>query len=241
MSIIPTAIKQQLLDYQDLSYREFQIKLIPTVNPDTIIGIRTPVLRQHAKNLYQANPSGCLAFLAELPHQYHEENNLHGFFIEQMKDFQMALQRTEDFLPYIDNWATCDVFSPKIFKKYPQPVYCKIKEWIKRPETYAIRYAIGLLLSNYLDDEFEPEMLDLVAAVKSEQYYVKMMVAWYYATALAKQYSPTIRYLEQQRLEPWTHNKTIQKAIESRRISDSQKAYLRSLKIKSETASKPKK
>lgn len=167
-----------------------------------------------------------------LPHYYYEENNLHAFIIETIKDYEKAMEETEKFLPYIDNWATCDSFSPKIFKKYPLQVYTKIKKFIDSGKTYTIRYGIGLLLGNYLDEEFDPEMPALVADIVSDEYYVNMMCAWYMATALAKQEQAILPYLEENRLNRWVHNKTIQKAVESRRISPERKAYLRTLRRK---------
>ena len=166
-----------------------------------------------------------------LPHRYFEENNLHAFLIANMTDFNAVVRETEAFLPFIDNWATCDSFAPPVFKKHPNAVYQKVLQWIQSEHTYTVRYAIGLLLSNYLDEQFQPEMLELVSNVKSEEYYVNMMIAWYFSFALIKQYDAALPYLERQTLAPFTHNKTIQKAIESRRISPEIKNYLRTLKV----------
>ena len=170
-------------------------------------------------------------FFSALPHHYYEENLLHGFLIEQIKDFQSAVEHTEAFLPFVDNWAVCDVFSPKIFQKYPKEVYKYIQKWIKSDKIYTIRYAVGLLLSNYLDEHFQKEMLQLVSEVKSEEYYVNMMLAWYFATALAKQYEATMPLIEAKTLPPFVQNKTIQKARESRRISAETKEYLLKFKL----------
>lgn len=223
-------IIERLFELQDLGYKEFHCKLVPTMNADTVIGVRTPELRKYAKEL--AKDSSISQFLNSLPHKYYEENNLHGFIIEKIKDYDECIEQVEKFLPYIDNWATCDLMSPKIFKKHLPELLVKIKEWVSSDHTYTIRFGIEMLMSFYLDEAFEIQYLDMVAAVKSEEYYVNMMIAWFFATALAKQYEATIPYIENQRLDVWTHNKAIQKAVESRRISDEQKKYLRSLKIK---------
>ena len=216
---------------QDTAYRDFNAKLIPTVDPKLMIGIRTPLLRKFAKDLFKTEPKQAAAFMQTLPHRYFEENNLHAFLIENIKDFDTAITETERFLPFIDNWATCDSFSPSIFKKYPDAVYQKILTWIQSAHTYTVRYAINLLLSNYLDDRFKPAMLELVSAIKSDEYYINMMIAWYFSFALIKQYNAALPYIKKQTLDPFTHNKTIQKAIESRRIPAEIKDYLRTLKV----------
>ncbi|UTC49482.1 DNA alkylation repair protein [Treponema vincentii] len=226
-----TAIQRRLLSMQDVQYRDFNSKLIPTVDPHLMIGIRTPLLRKFAKELFKTEPEQAAAFMHDLPHRYFEENNLHAFLIENIKDFNAAMDETEKFLPFIDNWATCDSFSPSIFKKYPDAVYQKILTWIQVSHTYTVRYAIGLLLSNYLDERFKPEMLELVSAVKSEEYYINMMIAWYFSFALIKQYDAALPYIKKQTLAPFTHNKTIQKAVESYRIPADVKDYLRTLKV----------
>lgn len=223
-------VAERLLELQDLKYRDFNSKLIPSVDPELVIGVRTPELRKFAREF--AKDSESAVFLGELPHKYYEENCLHAFVIEQIKDFDTAVKMTEEFLPYIDNWATCDMFFPKIFSKNADALLPLIKKWIKSDKTYTVRYAIGLLMRMYLDDKFSEEYLALVASVKSEEYYINMMIAWYFATALAKQYDSTIPYIAEKRLSPWIHNKSIQKSIESRRISADTKAYLRTLKIK---------
>lgn len=225
-------IQSLLFNLQDLEYKNFHKKLIPTVEQATIIGVRIPNLRKLAKDLYLKNPELTSLFLEDLPHKFFEENNLHAFIIENFNHYEKTILFTENFLPYIDNWATCDSFSPPIFKKYPEEVYDKVLIWIKSDKEFTIRYAIGILMKHYLDDEFKNEILELVSNVKSDKYYVKMMIAWFFATALAKQYDKTINYLENKKLEPWTHNKSIQKAVESRRISDAQKTYLKTLKVK---------
>ena len=225
-----TTIRARLFELQDLSYRDFQCKLMPTVDPDTVIGVRTPELRKLAKS-FSKEPEA-EAFLRTLPHRYYEENNLHGFLIETMKDYSQVIAALDAFLPYVDNWATCDLMSPKIFKKHLPELREQIQVWMASSHTYTIRFGIEMLMTFYLDEQFQTEYLDWVADVHSEEYYVNMMIAWYFATALAKQYDAALPYLQEHRLEPWTHNKAIQKAIESYRITDEQKAYLRSLKVK---------
>ena len=224
-------IRQQLFAMQDTDYREFQVKLIPTVDPEKVIGVRTPQLRKFAKELSR-NPDA-ERFLEDLPHEYFDENQLHAFLISELKDFDSCILKTERFLPQIDNWATCDQLSPKVFKKHRPELLKYIKRWIGSEHTYIIRFAVGMLMQHFLDEDFDPAYPEMVAAVQSEEYYIRMMVAWYFATALAKQYESVLPYIEERRLEPWTHNKTIQKAIESYRITPEQKEYLRSLKVRS--------
>ena len=231
MTEICEEILQRLFALQDLKYRDFQAKLMPTVDKSTIIGVRTPELRRFAKEF--AKREDVDAFLDELPHGYYDENNLHGFILCEEKKFDCAIARLDDFLPYIDNWATCDLLSPKVFRKHKAELLPHIRRYLASSKVYTVRFAIEMLMSHYLDEDFTPEYLEWVAAVRSEEYYVNMMIAWYFATALAKQYDAALPILLEQRLAPWTHNKTIQKAIESYRITDEQKAYLRSLKRKS--------
>ena len=230
-------IRQRLFSMQDTAYRDFQAKLIPNISPDTVIGVRTPLLRQFAKELVKAQETE--EFLGSLPHGYYDENILHGCILSLGKDFGRTLEEVDRFLPYIDNWAVCDLLSPKVFQKHPGELFAKIREWIASTEPYTVRFAMGMLMSFYLDENFDPRHPAMVAKVVNEapetvsgEYYVRMMAAWYFATALAKQYDEVIVYLEERRLERWTHNKSIQKAIESRRITEEQKAYLRTLKIK---------
>ena len=223
-------ITERLLSMQDEAYKEFHCKLMPTINPDTVIGVRVPMLRKLAKELY--GTAEAEAFLSELPHKYYDENNLHAYLIAQIKDYNSCIAEAERFLPYINNWATCDGLSPKIFKKHLPELLEHIKVWLASDETYTVRFAIGMLMQFYLDDAFDLQYSDMVAAVKSEEYYVNMMIAWYFATALSKQYDAVLPYLENHKLDIWTHNKTIQKAIESYRITDDQKKYLRGLKRK---------
>lgn len=209
-------LQKQLLSLADEKNRLFVQKLIPTLAPKTILGTKIPVLRAFAKKVSSEESQ---VFLATLPHYYLEENVLHGFLIEQLKDFEQVMKLTEAYLPYIDNRMTCDSFHPKICKKYPDLTYKKIKIWLKNSHPYTVRYAIGLLLADYLDKEFKPEMLDLVASVQSEEYYVQMMQARYFATALAKQYESALPLIKSQILPTFVQNKTIQKARESRRIT----------------------
>ncbi len=227
---VDAMVQTKLFEMQDLKYKEFQCKLMPTVNPETVIGVRTPELRKFAREFSQTPQAA--EFLKILPHTYYEENNLQGFLIERIKDYDTAIAAVEAFLPYIDNWATCDLISPKIFKKHLPELYKKINVWLKSSHTYTVRFGIGMLMSFYLGEDFKPEMLELVAGVRSQEYYINMMIAWYFATALAKQYDAALPFLQEQRLEKWTHNKTIQKAIESYRINDDVKTYLRTLKAK---------
>lgn len=224
-------ITAELHKLADAQYRDFQARLMPTIDKVTILGVRTPVLRQFAKELWRNHRATAEQFLCQLPHQYYDENNLHGFLIERVGDLESTLELTEKFLPFIDNWATCDSFAPKIFKKHPELIHTKIQVWLGSPHTYTVRYAMGLLLSDFLDERFQPAMIEQVIQVRSDEYYIQMMQAWYLATALAKQPTATLPYLERRNLPTFIHNKAIQKAIESRRISDQLKTKLRQLKI----------
>ena len=224
------SVIEQLFELQDLSYKDFHKKLIPNIDEDNIIGVRTPVLRKFAKEFAKSELKD--EFLNSLPHKYYDENNLHAFVIEAIKDYDECINKIDEFLPYIDNWATCDLLSPNIFKKHKKEVYDKIKIWIKSDKTYTVRFAIVTLLANYLDDDFEEEMLTLVTDIKSEEYYINMAIAWYVSVALVKQYDSTIKLIQSKKLDKFTHNKSIQKAIESYRVDDDKKKYLRTLKIK---------
>ena len=225
-----TEIREALYGLQDLKYREMQTGIIPTVDPESIIGVRTPELRRMAKEL--AGRDGIGEFLNDLPHRYFEENQLHAFIISGMKDFGFCLAELERFLPYVDNWATCDQMSPKVFRKHRPELLRSIRKWIASPDTYTIRFGIGMLMEHYLDEDFDVMYPETVSAVRSEEYYVNMMIAWYFATALAKQYDTVLPYIVNRRLAPWTHNKAIQKAVESYRITPEQKEYLKTLKIR---------
>jgi len=220
------SISKSLFQMREEAYREFSAGLIPTVDKSKIIGIRIPLLRKFAKEIDNYE-----SFMEDLPHDYYEENNLHAFLIERETDFEKCVEELNVFLPYVDNWSTCDSMKPKVLKKEPEKLLIHIKNWIKSEDVYAVRYGINLLMSFYLDDNFDKEYLQLVAEVKSEEYYVNMMRAWYFATALAKQYDNTLVYIENKVLDAWTHNKTIQKAVESLRITKEQKEYLKTLKV----------
>lgn len=213
----------------DEKFAEFQRKLIPTLPADTVIGVRTPDLRKIAKDLKKDERRK--AFLQELPHTYFEENQLHGFIISDISDFQSCITETETFLPYINNWATCDQTSPKVFKKHKDALLPYIEKWLTSSDVYTVRFAVGMLMKHFLDEDFKSDYLELAAGVRSEEYYINMEIAWYMATALAKQWTASIPYIENKRLDKWVHNKTIQKATESYRISNEQKEYLKQLKL----------
>ena len=222
-------IQKRLFEVRDEKYREFHKKLIPNVDEKRLIGVRTPQMRQIAKEA--SKDPEVEAFLVSLPHKYYEENNVHGFIIEKEKDFDKCIEKVEAFLPYVDNWATCDQLRPKVFGKNTSKLLPYIEKWIKSDETYTIRFGIEMLMTFYLDDDFKPEYLELVAPVRSEEYYVNMMIAWFFATALAKQWEATIPYIENHKLADWTHNKTIQKSRESFRVTDEQKEYLKTQRV----------
>ncbi len=226
------ALQKELFSMQDKEYAQFHSKLMPGIPPEKIIGVRTPALRKFAKEY--AHSSDKDFFLSVLPHTYYEENNLHALLLMQEKDTGRLFYEIDRFLPYVDNWATCDLFSPPVFKKHPPQLLSKVQDWIHSDRTYTIRFGIGVLLSFYLDEAFSPEQLLWVAEIQSEEYYVRMMQAWYFATALAKQYEQTLPYLTENRLNRWVHNKTIQKAVESYRITEAQKAFFKTLRRKKE-------
>ncbi|MBQ2801215.1 MAG: DNA alkylation repair protein [Lachnospiraceae bacterium] len=227
---IQKEIEGRLFALEDKKYKEFHSKLMPTINQDTIIGVRTPAMRKLAKEL--AKQPEYMAYIHMLPHNYYDENNLHGFLIEAIKDYEECVSAVNEFLPYVDNWATCDSMSPKVFKKHRPELLEQIKIWMASEHTYTIRYGIGMLMTHFLDENFEKEYLEWVARIRSEEYYVNMMIAWYFATALAKQPEATLPYIEQKRLDVWTHNKAIQKAVESFRVTKEQKEYLRTLRVR---------
>lgn len=222
-------IKEILIKNADAEYKRFHSKLINEISPDRIIGVRTPVVRRLAAEFAKRDDIG--NFLNDLPHQYYDENNLHAFIIDKTADFDECAELYDRFLPYVDNWATCDMASPKVFAKHPERLLPHIQRWLGSGETFTIRFAIDMLMKHFLGGLFREEYLDWVAGVKSEEYYVKMVQAWFFAEALAKQYDSAVGYIEKCRLSTWVHNKAIQKATESRRITGGQKAYLRSLKI----------
>ena len=223
-------IRKELYKLQDVKFRELQSKLIPTVNPDAMIGVRTPELRKYAKTLIKQE--NIQEFLQDLPHSFFDENQLHALIISEIKDYDLCMGKLISFLPYVDNWATCDQLSPKVFKKHRKELLKQIKIWIQSEKTYTRRFGIGMLMQHFLDEDFDPAYPEMVSCIQSEEYYVNMMIAWYFATALAKQYDAVLPYIADQKLNAWTHNKAIQKAIESYRITSDQKVYLRSLKIK---------
>ena len=225
-----TDLHKKLYSLQDLKYRDMQIKIIPTIDPESVIGVRTPELRSIAKDILKAGDYK--GFLGKLPHKYFEENQLQAFIISGIKDLNECMKELETFLPYVDNWATCDQMSPKIFRKHRAVLLAHIKEWIDSEKTYTVRFGVGMLMEHLLDDDFDPLYPEMVARLRSEEYYVNMMIAWYFATALAKQYESILPYIEEKRLDDWTHNKAIQKSVESRRITEEQKLYLKSLKLK---------
>ena len=223
-------IRNELFRLQDEAYRDFQAKLIPGKGTDQMIGVRTPLLRKLARQIVQDPDTQ--DFLDDLPHEYFDETQLHAFVISEIKDPAEAFRRTEQFLPYVDNWATCDQLSPKVFRKNKDELLRRIGQWIVSDRTYTVRFAIGMLMQHFLDDAFDRSYPEMVSQVRSEEYYVNMMIAWYFATALAKQYEAVLPYIEERQLDPWTHNKTIQKAVESYRITPQQKDYLKTLKIR---------
>lgn len=221
-------LQKALFELKDETYKEFQCKLMPNISSENVIGVRTPEVRKLAKKYIGTQEAK--SFIKELPHKYYDENMLHGLFLSEMKDYEICIEEVNRFLPYVDNWAVCDIMSPKIFKKHKQELLEEIKKWAKSDKIYECRFGIEMLMSHYLDDDFKAEYLEIPAKVISEEYYVKMMIAWFFATALAKQWDATIPYLEKNKLEKWVHNKTIQKARESYRITEEQKEYLKSIK-----------
>ena len=225
-------IREELFRMQDIQYRDFQAKLIPQSDPRAMIGVRTPALRAYAKQLLKNED--ITPFLNDLPHRYFDENQLHAFLISGIRDFERCLKEVNRFLPYVDNWATCDQMSPKVFKKHRGELLHSIEQWIASEHTYTIRFGTGMLMEHFLDEDFDIRFPEMVSRIRSEEYYVNMMTAWYFATALAKQYDAVLPYLKENRLDVWTHNKTIQKAVESYRITEEQKAYLKTLRRKKE-------
>lgn len=224
-----TDLQKRLFELRDAEYALFQAKLTPGIPLERFIGIRVPVLRSFAKDFIKSAESE--AFLQTLPHDYYDEDMLHGLLISEIKDYNRCIELTDSFLPHVDNWAVCDIMSPKVFRKHKEELWLKIQEWSKSDHTYTCRFGLEMLMSHYLDQDFKAEYLDVPVSARSEEYYVKMMVAWFFATALAKQWEATIPIIEHKVLAPWTHNKTIQKARESFRITPEQKEYLMSLRI----------
>ena len=223
-------IRNELFKMQDIAYRDFNSKLIPTVDKSLFIGVRTPELRKYAKQL--AKREDIEEFLHSLPHKYFDENQLHAFIVSEIKDFKSCVDKVNEFLPYIDNWATCDQLSPKVFKKHHKELIAYIKEWLESDKVYTLRFGIGMLMEHFLDEDFDIIYPETVSNIRSDEYYVNMMIAWYFATALAKRYESVLTFIENRSLEIWTHNKAIQKAVESYRISTDRKTYLKELKVK---------
>ena len=224
------AIFQRLSELSDPAYRDFHAGLIPNISPETILGVRVPALRKLAREL--RGSAEAQEFMAALPHEYYDENCLHGLLINDIKDFGATVSALDAFLPYVDNWAVCDLISPRSFKSRPPELAAHVRRWLDSSHSYTVRFGIGVLMSFYLDEGFEPAQLEAVAERCCEEYYVNMMVAWYFATALAKQPEAALPYIENRRLSRWTHNKAIQKSIESRRIPDETKTYLKTLRWK---------
>ena len=225
-----TEVQRELFALRDESYRDFTAKLIPTLDRERVIGVRSPALRAFAGDF--AKRPEAAEFLAALPHFYLEENGLHAFLIERIRDYDACVAALDAFLPYVDNWATCDSLKPVCFKKHHDRLIGNVRRWLDSGELYTVRFGLGMLMAHFLDGDFSPEYLDWAASIQSEEYYLRMMQAWFFATALAKQYDAALPILENRRLEPWTHNKAIQKAVESYRITDAQKAYLKTLRRK---------
>lgn len=223
-------IRSGIYALQDTEYKMLQEKIINNIPSDSIIGVRTPALRNMAKELSKREDVG--DFLQDLPHEFFEEDQLHAFIISGMRDYDRCMDELIKFLPYVNNWATCDQMSPKIFRKHKKELFEQVKVWITSGKTYTVRFGVGMLMEHFLDDDFDIRYPKMVAKLRSEEYYVNMMTAWYFATALAKQYDDIIPFIEKNTLDPWTHNKTIQKACESYRISPDRKEYLKTLKIK---------
>lgn len=224
-----STLKEQLLALQDISYREFHIRLIPTVDPSTVIGIRTPQLRSFAAKF--AKEPQAAAFLSELPHYYYEENNLHGMLISQEKNFEKCIFKLNSFLPYINNWATCDMLSPRVLITQPELLLKEINKWLHSDKAYTVRFAIGRLMAHFSDARFSIKYPKAVAEATSDEYYVNMMRAWYFATLLAKQYDAVLPFFKERRLDKWTHNKAIQKAVESLRVAPEHKQELKKLRL----------
>ena len=220
--------QELLFQLQDKGYRDFQSKLIPTIPVETIIGVRIPAIRKLAKE-YGKDPES-VEFLKQLPHTYYDENILHALLVAEIKDYEVCVKEVERFLPYVDNWAVCDIYSPKVFRKNKDKLIDKIREWTALDHPYTCRFGMEMLMTHFLDEDFRVEYLEIPATVHSEEYYVNMMIAWFYATALAKQWDAAVGYIEKKCLDPWTHNKTIQKARESYRITREQKENLKTIK-----------
>ena len=219
------SVYERLLSYQDEKYKDFQSKLVPNIDKETIIGVRTPQMKEIVKEVFGTKEAN--TFIQTLPHKYYEENLVHFFLISKIKDFDECVKEVERFLPYIDCWPVCDQGSPLVFKKNHDKLLPLIKKWIDSNHVYTARFGIRMLMNEFLNDDFKEEYLELVSSKSGDDYYLKMMVAWFFATALAKQYDATIKYIENRCLDPWIHKKAIQKALESYRVSDEHKDYLK--------------
>lgn len=223
-------IREKLLSLEDKGYKDFQCKLMPTVECERVIGVKVPLLRSYAKEICRAENID--EFLADLPHRYYEEDNLHGFLIEKIKSYDDCVRELNRFLPYVDNWATCDTMRPRCLGKNKEALLSEIKKWLGSGHTYTVRYAIGMLMTHFLSEDFDGQYMEWVAEAECDEYYVNMMVAWYFATALAYRYEDAVKYLTENRLSKWVHNKTVQKAIESYRIDAETKDFLKKLRRK---------
>jgi len=223
-------IQEKLFALRDEKFSKFQRRLMPTVSPETVIGVRTPAIRELVKEIKGTDEAR--SFIKDLPHEYFDENQLHALLLSQESEYETCIEHVEKFLPYIDNWATCDQLSPKIFKKHRRELLKRIQRWINSKEVYTVRFGIGMLKRHFLDEDFDEKHLKLVAGVDSGEYYIKMMVAWYFATALAKHWDSAVKFIEAGELDRWTHNKSIRKATESYRVPLEHKEYLKTLRIK---------
>ena len=221
-------VYERLLNSQDKKYREFQIKLVPNISSEVMIGVRTPDMRRIAKEVFNSDERD--AFLKELPHKYYEENLVHIFLIAMIKDFDECVKAVDEFLPYVDCWPVSDQATPKCFKKNHEKLLPYIKKWIASDHVYTARFSIRMLMNEFLEDDFKEEYLELVASKRGEDYYIKMMVAWYFATALAKRYDESVKYIEEKKLDSWVLKKAIQKAVESYRVTDEHKEYLKTFR-----------
>lgn len=224
MKDLIASVQAELFAMQDIGYRDFQSRLMPTVPKERVIGVRTPELRRYA-SAFSRRPEA-LQYLSLLPHTYYEENNLHAFLIERLRDFDGTVAALDRFLPFVDNWATCDMMSPKIFARRQEELLPHVRRWMTSGQTYTVRFGIGMMLRYYLGDRFSPTYPEEVARLCGEEYYVNMMIAWYFATALAFQYPVILPYIAEHRLSPWVHEKTVRKAIESYRLTPQQKDEL---------------
>ena len=221
-------IQKKLLELSDEKNADFSAKLTPGIDREKFLGVRIPASRKLAKEIIKENKHK--VFLNSLPHKYYDENILHSILISEIKDYDECIKYINVFLPYVDNWAVCDTMSPKAFKNKHERLMNDILRWVDSDQTYTIRFGLKILMAHFLDNDFKKEYLEIPAKIKSDEYYINMMIAWFYATALAKQWDSTIVYIENGVLDKWVHNKAIQKARESYRITDEQKEYLKTLK-----------